>query len=222
AADAVAAARFLRTRPGIDPARVGLFAVSQGGWIAPVAAARLGDVRFVVTVSASLTTIADDNLFERSARLRREGFGESDVAAARAMHLVDNDVSRGHGGFEQFVRLWEEHKGSRWFRRVYGDPQPSPPDSPYRAWYRTVMDRDPVADWARLTAPALFIFGDPALDEFSPVAQSVARVDSLAAAGRPFERLIVAGADHNLRRNGADVDLATPLSAWLARALAAP
>lgn len=40
AADAAAAARFLAAQPEIDPKRVGLFGLSQGGWIIPVAASR--------------------------------------------------------------------------------------------------------------------------------------------------------------------------------------
>jgi alpha-beta hydrolase superfamily lysophospholipase len=38
--DAVAAARFLAAQPEVDPKRVGLFALSQGGWITPLAASR--------------------------------------------------------------------------------------------------------------------------------------------------------------------------------------
>jgi dienelactone hydrolase len=40
AGDAVAAARFLATRNDIDPARVGFYGISQGGWIIPQAAVR--------------------------------------------------------------------------------------------------------------------------------------------------------------------------------------
>jgi alpha-beta hydrolase superfamily lysophospholipase len=40
ATDAEAAARFLAAQPEVDPKRVGLFGLSQGGWITPVAASR--------------------------------------------------------------------------------------------------------------------------------------------------------------------------------------
>ncbi len=50
--DALAAVRALRTRPEVDPARTGLWGVSEGGWVAPIAAAGSTDVAFVVAVGA--------------------------------------------------------------------------------------------------------------------------------------------------------------------------
>ena len=44
AGDAAAAARFLAVQQGIDKARVGLYGISQAGWIIPQAAARSNDV----------------------------------------------------------------------------------------------------------------------------------------------------------------------------------
>jgi dienelactone hydrolase len=42
AGDAVAVARFVAAQDGIDPARVGFYGLSQGGWIIPQAAVRAG------------------------------------------------------------------------------------------------------------------------------------------------------------------------------------
>ena len=42
AGDAAAAARFLAAQKDIDPARVGFYGISQGGWIIPQAAVRAG------------------------------------------------------------------------------------------------------------------------------------------------------------------------------------
>ncbi|MFJ6675419.1 alpha/beta hydrolase family protein [Actinosynnema sp. NPDC091369] len=50
--DAVAAVRALKAQPDVDPARTGLWGVSEGGWVAPIAAAGSTDVAFVVTVGA--------------------------------------------------------------------------------------------------------------------------------------------------------------------------
>ncbi|GAA1989238.1 alpha/beta hydrolase family protein [Amycolatopsis minnesotensis] len=48
--DALAGVRTLRTRADVDQARTGLWGVSEGGWVAPLAASRSADVAFVVTV----------------------------------------------------------------------------------------------------------------------------------------------------------------------------
>ncbi|MEV5704716.1 hypothetical protein [Actinoallomurus sp. NPDC052274] len=51
--DAAAGVAALRAVPGIDPARVGLWGFSEGGWVAPLAAVRSGHVAFLVTLGAS-------------------------------------------------------------------------------------------------------------------------------------------------------------------------
>lgn len=57
ASDVVAAARFMRTRPEIDPRHVGLAGWSQAGWILPLAARELGDAAFVVLFSGPVCSV---------------------------------------------------------------------------------------------------------------------------------------------------------------------
>jgi uncharacterized protein len=51
--DAVAAAAVLRSRAEVDPAKVGLWGLSEGGWVAPLAAARDPRTAFLVVVGAN-------------------------------------------------------------------------------------------------------------------------------------------------------------------------
>ncbi|MBG0831007.1 prolyl oligopeptidase family serine peptidase [Planomonospora sp. ID67723] len=50
--DALRVLAELRRRPDVDPARTGLWGVSEGSWVVPIAAARSEDVSFAVLVSA--------------------------------------------------------------------------------------------------------------------------------------------------------------------------
>ncbi|GAA2910628.1 alpha/beta hydrolase [Streptosporangium fragile] len=50
--DALRALALLRARADVDPARAGLWGVSEGSWVVPIAAARSSDVSFAVLVSA--------------------------------------------------------------------------------------------------------------------------------------------------------------------------
>lgn len=52
AEDALAAVHMLRDRADVDPDRIGLWGVSEGGWVVPIAAARSSDVAFAILVSA--------------------------------------------------------------------------------------------------------------------------------------------------------------------------
>lgn len=51
--DALAAVRMMRTHPDVDPEVVGLWGLSEGGWVVPLAASRSDEVAFAVLVAAS-------------------------------------------------------------------------------------------------------------------------------------------------------------------------
>ncbi|SDM34395.1 hypothetical protein SAMN05421874_1576 [Nonomuraea maritima] len=50
--DALRMVEYLRTRPEVDPARIGVWGVSEGGWVVPIAAAKSSSVGFIVLVSS--------------------------------------------------------------------------------------------------------------------------------------------------------------------------
>jgi hypothetical protein len=56
--DALAGVRLLRARQDVDPARVGLWALSEGAFVAPLAAEHSDDVAFLITVGAVAITPA--------------------------------------------------------------------------------------------------------------------------------------------------------------------
>ena len=65
AKDAAAAADFLTSLPGIDASRVGLWSISQGGWITPIAASLNPRISFVVNVSGPAVSVGEENYFSR-------------------------------------------------------------------------------------------------------------------------------------------------------------
>ncbi|WP_214415531.1 alpha/beta hydrolase family protein [Sphaerisporangium fuscum] len=51
--DALGAVGALRRQPGVDSRKVGIWGLSEGGWVAPIAASRSKDIAFVVLVGAN-------------------------------------------------------------------------------------------------------------------------------------------------------------------------
>jgi len=199
AGDAAAAVRYLRAREDVDAYRVGLFAVSQGCWVAPLAAVRTGHLAFMVQVSASVTTVAEDRLFERSARLRHEGFEEREIEEAHQMQIVDQEVTRSGQQFDRFTALWEENAAKRWFPRVYESERPVPPDHEWRKWYRTIIDFNPVPVLKEISVPSIWIFGDPAHDRFAPVQSSIESLQALNKSGKGNKIKVYHDTDHSLQ-----------------------
>ena len=64
ARDAVAASRFLRAQPEIDPARVGLAGHSQAGWIMPLAGSRDPGIHFLIVFSGPAVTADENDLYQ--------------------------------------------------------------------------------------------------------------------------------------------------------------
>jgi dipeptidyl aminopeptidase/acylaminoacyl peptidase len=67
AGDALTVVDALRARPDIDTRRIGLVGISQGGWIAPLAASRSAHVSFVVTISGPAVSVGEEIAYSRLA-----------------------------------------------------------------------------------------------------------------------------------------------------------
>jgi dienelactone hydrolase len=75
--DALGAVRALRAQRGVDPAKVGLWGLSEGGWVAPLAASRSTDVAFVIVIGGNAMTPVRQQLWNEISSLRRAGVSGS-------------------------------------------------------------------------------------------------------------------------------------------------
>jgi dienelactone hydrolase len=85
AGDALAGLRLLRERPDVDPERLGLWAASEGAFVAPLAAAKSPDVRFVIAVGAVGVTPAAQTRWQWGEYLHHAGVSGS---LARTMRVT--------------------------------------------------------------------------------------------------------------------------------------
>jgi pimeloyl-ACP methyl ester carboxylesterase len=114
AREALDAVNFLRGRTDIDPRRVGLWGISQGGWICPLAASLSPDVAFVVLVSAPAGTIAEQDLFRVEQGMHADGMPQEDIERARAFARRRIELIRS-GTFEELEVAQREVADQRWF-----------------------------------------------------------------------------------------------------------
>lgn len=90
--EAIAAVRYLQARPDIKPNVVGLWGVSQGGWICQMAAASYKGVAFIIPVSGPGVTPAEQEVYRVEAESRAEGFDEDEIAKAVLMRRLMMDI----------------------------------------------------------------------------------------------------------------------------------
>jgi pimeloyl-ACP methyl ester carboxylesterase len=81
--EAMAALHYLQVRPDIQPDRVGMWGASQGGWVIAMAAAAFPqDVAFIISVSGSGVSVAEQQVYSIEAQSRAAGMLEEDITKA--------------------------------------------------------------------------------------------------------------------------------------------
>ncbi|HVK24428.1 MAG TPA: prolyl oligopeptidase family serine peptidase [Actinokineospora sp.] len=79
--DAIAAFGVLRDRPEVDPAKAGIWGLSEGGWVAPMAAAKSPDIKFLITAAAPAMTPLRQTSWNVTNKMAASGVGGSLVMA---------------------------------------------------------------------------------------------------------------------------------------------
>jgi uncharacterized protein len=197
AADGLAAVRFLRARPEIDPLRVGLWGISEGGWVAPMIAAADPAIAFVVAVSAPGVTYAE--LLEHFLRTRmlRRGASAADRDGALATLRAVFAYVRGKGNaglVQRSTALAARGPGAADF----GIALRLPTDDEIRTEVQwRDLDVDPSLYWSRVHVPVLAAWGER---DDHPVADSVRRIGAALerAGNRDVTLRVFPGADHQL------------------------
>lgn len=158
AADAAAAVEFLRAQPGVDRQRVGVWGLAQGACIAPLVAARVPSLRFIVAVSAPGQSIGENEAFRDSVRLSSAGFDEADVLRATTLNRrLLGWLRTGEGGGE-LAALLREANGTAW-ARACSLPARLPSGAALEGWYWRGRTLDPVPWWQGVHTPVLALFG---------------------------------------------------------------
>jgi uncharacterized protein len=156
AADGAAAIRWLRARPEIDPTRVGVWGISQGGWPASVVAAHDSSLAFVILHSGSSLTPAVQGEDEMRMRVIETGGTQGDMDDLLAYYRHYLDVLRGVATRESLDEVYRalRAKGNRYLW------SPAVATSARERWQAGINDFDPVPNWSRARVPVLALFGE--------------------------------------------------------------
>lgn len=177
--DAQAAFRHLAGRADVDRQRIGLFGISQGGWIAPLVASRNPEVAFIVLHAGASVPVVRQGELLLEHELRAYGLPEEEIAEALAYQRLDDGFTRSGQGWEKLQEAYRKASEAKepW---LYAEPQPA--DAWFRTMYRKMMDFDPAPYWRQVKCPVLAFFGE--LDHNVPPQPSVEILErALAGAG---------------------------------------
>jgi uncharacterized protein len=190
AGDAAAAVAWLRSRPEIDPDRVGLVGHSEGGMIAPIVALEYGNVAFLVLLAGP--GLPGDEILELqgAAIARTMGSDEETIRESQRLQrllfqaiLEEKDQEARTSRMEGMLREWIEATPME-ERGAQGVPQGGE-EAWIRSrvalaasdWFRTFLMHDPRDHLRRVQVPVLALFGE--LDLQVPPNENVAAIEAV-------------------------------------------
>jgi len=191
--DGLAAARMLAQDPRIDPRRIGVWGLSQGGWLSLLAASRSADVAFAISVSAPITTPDVQMNFAVANILRIKGYSQADIDTAIAARKAVDDFERGQMDRATAQRRLDEAVDKPWFDLIYMDKTFADPD---RSGWANEIKNDPLPTLYKVKVPTLIVYG--AKDPWIPVRASLDLLQQHALQLPNVETAVIAGADHDM------------------------
>jgi len=118
AEEVAAAMAHLAQRADIDADRIGLWGISQAGWVMPMVPAQR-KVAFVISVSGSAQTGQQQDLYGAANELTRIGFSDAELADALEHRLEFYDLIHQGLSYEEFLprqQAWlAEMKSRSWY-----------------------------------------------------------------------------------------------------------
>jgi uncharacterized protein len=156
AADADAGVAYLKTRPEVDPHRIGLIGHSEGGIVAPMAAAQNPDVAFIVMMAGS--GVPGDEILVAQGMLISEAAGTSHEEAEKnatdereVLQIVEHE--KDDAALEKELREKLAGKITEAQLRAQIKTLASP-------WFRYFLTYDPATALRKVTCPVLALIGE--------------------------------------------------------------
>ena len=194
--DAIAGQHALAKFSRIDPSKIGFWGMSQGGWLAVLAAGRSKDTAFAVAVSSPLVTADEQMQFATKNLLILHGYSQSDVQDMLAARNAWTGYLHGKTLHDEAVAMLRKAEAKPWFDLAYL-PKPSQlTNDPEHDAKRRQLDDDPMDAARQVKVPLLFLYADS--DPWVPVGESIKRVQSLAKELPNIEYAVVSNANHEM------------------------
>jgi uncharacterized protein len=198
AADVVEMIKVLVGRHDIDAHRIGLLAVSQGGWVAIRVAQLSEKISFIVSIGAPAVSPREADTFVSWLASHTAGLSVAEADERLVLWNAYMDYVGGGTTDEEWSRLKQLVDASKrrpWFaRRPFN---PTERHDWFVDWYARVLNFDPMPALRSINIPMLWLYG--ARDSQSDVARNVSLLSQLCnREDKPYQIAAFAGADHGV------------------------
>lgn len=214
--DGIAIRKALSHLPGVIPQKIGYWGLSQGGWLAALAAERDPACAFAISISAPMVTADVQMRFAIANILRIRGYDQQAIDLATDARLAVDQFMRGQLDRASAQRRVDAAATQPWFDLIYLSRTFNDPD---KSDWANEMRNDPMTVINRVRKPMLVLYGSE--DPWVPVAASVAMLRSAPQSHRRIEARVISGADHAMMTSASPLAQVDP-QAYLKQAPEAP
>jgi dipeptidyl aminopeptidase/acylaminoacyl peptidase len=213
--DLASVVNFVRTLPDVDTRNIGLWGISQAGWVIPKLIRQDSKISFAILVSPAGVSPARQMEFYMENEFRKLGITENELKDASKLNHAFMEYYGKNRGYDEAQALLSRFHDQTWFAKVRKHPfwheMPAEdriysPEELVRAkaerpqdfsWYNAPYTfADFSKDYSSIRIPLLVVYGKK--DELVPIQESAAifrkNVGSGNATFRAFE-----GGDHSIQ-----------------------
>jgi dienelactone hydrolase len=179
AGDILAGVAVLKARPDIDANRLGLFGISQGGWVGSLAASKSKDVKFFLGIVGSGVPVWENVAHECTSVMRTLGLTPAQLEEGQAFARKVFRMAAEGATPEAVQAAAAPHQGKPWLQAVW--VVGLPPGNAWWTWWKLNGNIDPMEVLPKVACPVMWVLGDR--DSQVPTAQSEPRIREALAKG---------------------------------------
>ena len=199
AGDVLAGIELLKARKEINSKRIGVWGISNGGWVVPLVSSRSKDVAFAICQVCSALPTYENIEYEVESDLREYGYSEAEISQGVALRRLLHQAILTNSGWDGLREAVMKAGDKKWFsltRTAWLSELKMPPDEATLAGLRNPINFDPVPVWEKVTCPVLVLSAE--LDKSVPTRRSAPLLDEALqkAENKDYSIVILPKANH--------------------------
>lgn len=153
--ETVTAIEWLRGRSEIDSDRIGLWGISQAGWIMPAVCEQITDIAFMIGVSVPVSTVEEQDLYRIEHTFLADGFSTEDKEKALGLVRQLHQFALEDATFDEAMEQLKDYSDQPWARAAYGTPNGAGFE-----FLKRIIRVDPKPQIRSIKCPVLLILGE--------------------------------------------------------------
>lgn len=169
--DAVASVHHLKNKMNLDA--VGVMGLSQGGFIAPIAASSDTSIQFVIDIVGAAVTLEEQIIHEVTNSSMKKGLEPNEIKEVLELHVLMKQYAFDQK-WESLEKRFAELDSSSWSE--FANTFPSSKDIWVWNWIKLNIDFNPMNYWKKVNQDVFVAYGSKDQNDNMPVYESVYRL----------------------------------------------